>query len=447
MLSNGTIFASYRDYNDYDKTGICYSTDNGKTWEKSSYLVDGTNTNNNDEYDFSLLDANTVLCVGRTDSGPIVTLSTDGGKTFTAQKALPLGNEKANRGPAVIRCSDGNVEIYTISRFTTGALLCTYISTKDVKNWLVNNAEFKGMTVRVASLGLNGNNDQGYPEIVTLADGTVKCFFYQKAIDGASKASFYCIDGEIKHFAKYQVRENVVEPSCTSQGECDVVTYCTDCNRELKREHIILDKISHSFDKSIAPATFNSTGFTINSCKNCGYTYINNYKQQIGTVALSKIKYTYNGKAYKPVVSVKDINGDSIAAKNYTVAYSDTRKNVGKYKVTIKFKGEYSGSKNLYFTIVPKGTNLTKVSSNKNGFELKWKMQKDSVTGYQVQYSTSKSLKNAKTLNVGKNSITTKKITGLKNKKRYYVRIRTFKIVNGTRYYSTWNGTKSVLTK
>lgn len=457
-ISDGTLLSCYYFSTDSEhykskQTGICYSKDNGKTWHSTGYISEIPYTSgsyDNSEYSFVKLRNGNVVCFERSTDGLYFSISEDGGMTFGHEtKYDGYLKDNMSKTPFEPRYDEetDSLEIYFVDRYKTGGLCGIFISGDNMSSYLLQDSEFKGISTRLASLGINGNNDQGYPEIVMLADGSVKCFFYQKAIDGESKSSFYCIEGKIKHFSKYQVRENVVEPSCTSQGECDVVTYCTDCNKELKREHIILDKVSHSFDKSIAPATFNSTGFTINSCKNCGYTYINNYKQQIGTVALSKYKYTYNGKAYKPVVSVKDINGNSITSKNYTVAYSDTRKNVGKYKVTVKFKGEYSGSKNLYFTIVPKGTNLTKVSSNKNGFELKWKMQKDSVTGYQVQYSTSKTLKNAKTLNVGKNSITTKKITGLKNKKRYYVRIRTFKIVNGTRYYSSWSGTKSVLTK
>ncbi len=44
---------------------------------------------------------------------------------------------------------------------------------------------------------------------------------------------------------------------------------------------------------------------------------------------------------------------------------------------------------------------------------------------------------------------TTRKLTAkkLKTKKTYYVRIRTYKTVNGKNYYSAWSGVKKAKTK
>lgn len=73
------------------------------------------------------------------------------------------------------------------------------------------------------------------------------------------------------------------------------------------------------------------------------------------------------------------------------------------------------------------------------------------VTGYQIQYSTNKSFKGAKTVTLKKYKLTSKTITGLKSGKRYYVRVRTYKRVkvNG-KYkviYSNWSKVRSVKTK
>ena len=40
-----------------------------------------------------------------------------------------------------------------------------------------------------------------------------------------------------------------------------------------------------------------------------------------------------------------------------------------------------------------------------------------------------------------------KTVKGLKSKKTYYVRIRTYKVVGSSKFYSTWSSAKSVKTK
>ena len=70
------------------------------------------------------------------------------------------------------------------------------------------------------------------------------------------------------------------------------------------------------------------------------------------------------------------------------------------------------------------------------------------VSGYQIRYSTKKSMAGAKTKTISTSSgRISKKITKLKSKKRYYVQARSYKIVNGKKYYSAWSKVKSVKTK
>ena len=68
---------------------------------------------------------------------------------------------------------------------------------------------------------------------------------------------------------------------------------------------------------------------------------------------------------------------------------------------------------------------------------------KSQMAGYQIQYSLYSSFKKAKTVKVGKYATTKKVIKGLKTKKKYYVRIRTYK----GKYYSVWSKAKTVVTK
>jgi len=93
-------------------------------------------------------------------------------------------------------------------------------------------------------------------------------------------------------------------------------------------------------------------------------------------------------------------------------------------------------------------TSITSLSVKDNGFTVKWK-KKTKITGYQIQYSTSSkfSMKNTKTVKIKKAKTASKKITDLKSSKKYYVRIRTYKIVKKKKSYSSWSKKKNVTTK
>ena len=69
------------------------------------------------------------------------------------------------------------------------------------------------------------------------------------------------------------------------------------------------------------------------------------------------------------------------------------------------------------------------------------------VTGYQVQYSTSKTFKSAKTKTLTSYKTTSVTLKSLKAGTKYYVRVRTYKSVDGTRYYSSWSSYKTAKTK
>ena len=189
-------------------------------------------------------------------------------------------------------------------------------------------------------------------------------------------------------------------------------------------------------------------------CKNCDDEYEKTAViPKIGTVKLSKTAYTYNGKVQRPGVVVKDRTGRALkGGVDYNVSYPKGMKNVGKYTVKVTFKENYKGSKSLTYSINPKGTSVSKVKAAKKGFKVTWKKQKTQTTGYQVQYSTDKNFKkNNKTVTISKNSTTSKSVGKLKAKKKYYVRVRTYKTVKfggkSVKLYSGWSKAKSVTTK
>ena len=248
-------------------------------------------------------------------------------------------------------------------------------------------------------------------------------------------------------------------------------------------------------------------------------------------VTLAATSYTYDGKAKKPAVTVKDGSTTLTNGKDYEVAYANNI-NAGTAKVTVTGKGNYTGTvtmnvvikkaasvitashitkatsakaqkasigakvkggakltyksnnkyvtvdkkgqvtiakkfvgqatitinvaatanynaatKKITVTVNPTGTKLTSVKSTKIGqLTIKW-IKNAAVTGYQVQYATSGKFNGAKTLNVKSNKTVTRTLSKLKEKQKYYVRIRTYKTVGKVNYYSAWSAAKSATVK
>ena len=98
-------------------------------------------------------------------------------------------------------------------------------------------------------------------------------------------------------------------------------------------------------------------------------------------------------------------------------------------------------------TVKPKKTSIKKLSKGKKKFTVTW-AKVSGVKGYQIQYSSDKKLKkNNKSVTVTKQKKTKATVKKLKSKKKYYVRVRTYKTVNGKKIYSSWSKVKSVKTK
>ena len=211
-------------------------------------------------------------------------------------------------------------------------------------------------------------------------------------------------------------------------------------------------KIAHTTKQTVTKATPTANGKIVNYCSVCKKTLSTTVIPKASSIKLKATSLTYNGKVRTPKVIVKDRTGKTLVKNtDYTVSYAKGRKYVGKYAVKITFKGKYSGTKTFYFTIKPKATSISSLKAGSKKFTVKWKKQATQTTGYQVQYSASSKFSKAKTVTVGKNTTVSKKISKLSGKKKYYVRVRTYKTVkiNGKsiRIYSGWSKAKTVTTK
>jgi hypothetical protein len=212
-------------------------------------------------------------------------------------------------------------------------------------------------------------------------------------------------------------------------------------------------KIAHTTKQTVTKATPTANGKIVNYCSVCKKTLSTTVIPKASSIKLKATSLTYNGKVRTPKVIVKDRTGKTLVKNtDYTVFYAKGRKYVGKYAVKITFKGKYSGTKTLYFTIKPKATSISSLKAGSKKFTVKWKKQATQTTGYQVQVATNKKFKkNKKTVTIKKQKTTKTTVKKLKAKKKYYVRVCTYKTVkiNGKsiRIYSGWSKTKTVTTK
>ncbi|MCD8365768.1 MAG: fibronectin type III domain-containing protein [Clostridiales bacterium] len=164
------------------------------------------------------------------------------------------------------------------------------------------------------------------------------------------------------------------------------------------------------------------------------------------TIKWSKVSGASGYYIYRGNSKIKTITSVS------TVSYTDTAvksKNGTSYSYYVRpYYKNSSGTVTLasYQTAKTYRLVATSISSLKNSsskkMTVKWS-KKSSVTGYQIQYSTSSSFSSGnKTVNVSGASSTSKTISGLTKKKTYYVRVRTYRTVSGTTYYSAWSSKK-----
>lgn len=106
----------------------------------------------------------------------------------------------------------------------------------------------------------------------------------------------------------------------------------------------------------------------------------------------------------------------------------------------------YYGSWSTGYSVVtiPKKVSTPTLSTKSRSVTVKWK--KVTCSGYEIQYSTNKSMKGAKTVAVSSKS-NSKKISKLKKGKRYYFRVRAYKKYNDKKYCSSWSSKKSIKVK
>ena len=167
-------------------------------------------------------------------------------------------------------------------------------------------------------------------------------------------------------------------------------------------------------------------------------------KVSVAKVSAKIPTQTYTGKAIKPACKVT-LNGKTLREGiDYTVAYSNNV-NTGKAKAVIQGKAGYSGTKNVYFQIVPKKVTMKSVkSSAKSSVSVSYAKASGNVSGYEITYATNSAFKDAKTIRTKNTSYTLKSI---KSNATCYVKVRAFKTIDGKRAYGAYSSVSKVKVK
>ena len=153
----------------------------------------------------------------------------------------------------------------------------------------------------------------------------------------------------------------------------------------------------------------------------------------------------FTGKAITQNVTVKVGNTVLKNGTDYTVSYSNNKK-VGKATVKITGKGKYGGVITKTFKINPAKQEIQKLTAKSKAFFVDW-AQKGSATGYEIQYATNSKFTSAKKVTITNNKTDKTTVSKLSANKKYYVRVRSYTTVGGTKYYGAWSAVKNVTTK
>ena len=153
----------------------------------------------------------------------------------------------------------------------------------------------------------------------------------------------------------------------------------------------------------------------------------------------------FTGKAITQNVTVKVGNTVLKNGTDYTVSYSNNKK-VGKATVKITGKGKYGGVITKTFKINPAKQEIQKLTAKSKAFFVDW-AQKGSATGYEIQYATNSKFTGANKVAITNNKTDKTTVSKLSGNKKYYVRVRSYTTVGGTKYYGTWSAVKNVTTK
>ena len=218
-----------------------------------------------------------------------------------------------------------------------------------------------------------------------------------------------------KHIHDWSEWTVETEPTCVDEGKKTRV--CNTCTKS--EEAVISPTGKHTYSKQVVLPTYDEQGYTIYTCEVCNYSYKDDFTDKL------------ERPTEKPTSSPTPTPSPA-PSPTPTPTPTPTQPQP---TTTVKAVSK------------PKSAKIKKVKAVKKAISVQWK-KVSGVKGYQIQVATDKKFKkNKKTVTVKKQKTTKVTIKKLKAKKKYYVRIRTYKTVKGKKVYSSWSKVKTIKTK
>ena len=320
---------------------------------------------------------------------------------------------------------DGTAFYNTVKNWEDGVLYCGnhLISAKSD----VTKITVKASTVSIAAGALD--NCESLKKINVLNPKCViNCTIPKTAVIGGAEGSTaedfaqknnMSIDyfEECIHSDKVQV---VIAATCTEQGA--VQSRCADCNKLISQTFTA--PLGHTMvitTPAKAPTCTTSGNTQAGYCTVCGYN-------EVSTV-IPATGHNFGNNSANCLVC-------GVANPNYVAPTQPNQNDTNT-----------SNDEDVTVISKPKSASIKKVKGAKKAISVTWK-KVSGVNGYEIQVATDKKFKkNKKTVTIKKQKTTKTTVKKLKAKKKYYVRVRTYKIVNGKKVYSSWSKVKSVKTK
>ena len=380
---------------DYDVVELDYvPSTSGETFERRTVTVNATSGD---------ASADTQLEVGNADlSVDDITLEKLGTENVITAQIHNIGTVEAKNVNVVFK--NGENEVYT-SNVDTLLPLQTNIVQFNISDDELTYEE-EGGAVITASVTSDSNE-------VNIGDNN----------------SSVLIEKHIHDWSEWTVE---TEPTCVDEGKKTRV--CNTCTKQ--EEAVISPTGKHTYSKQVVLPTYDEQGYTIYTCEVCNYSYKDDFTDKLERPAEKPTVKPTEKPTEKPIEKPTAAPTNPIASNSAATLPQSANSQASNNESTTSAQVQK-----------PNKTSVKKSKAKKGSVELTWSKTKG-VKGYEIQLATDKKFKkNKKTVTVKKQKTTKTTVKKLKAKKKYYVRIRTYKIVNGKKVYSSWSKVKSVKTK
>ena len=207
--------------------------------------------------------------------------------------------------------------------------------------------------------------------------------------EGETTYTCTCGDSYTEAIAKldheYRPWETKKNPTCTEPGL--EWSYCLICDNDFEREIPAEGHNEYEYTRRATPA---EAGAYVVACDKCWIEFSSISFGRPAEYKLSTTKYTYNGKAKTPKLTITTSDGKVLKkGVDYTVELPKDRTSVGTHTYRVVFMGDYLGETKVSYQILPGKTSSVSASQSTSSIKLTWK-KVTGADGYRVYQYNSK---------------------------------------------------------